>query len=137
MKHMLLLFGCLIFLAGNAQDDPYYGKIKIRKPHPVSFFVDIDSTPVYVPGGLEESIYSQLVRPEPWNPADYPNKGLVVIRTIIDERGNVIHVESKTAKSALSNEAGRVIEKLGRFQPHVLEGKAVPARFDIPVNFNW
>lgn len=137
MKPLVILLCTLFAFSGNAQDDPYYGKIKLKKPHAVAFFVDVEETPEYNPGRLEEAIYDGLVRPEPWNSNDYDTKGLVVMRTIVDERGNVIHVETKTKKSVLTQEAKRMIEKLGKFQPHLLEGKAVPARFDIPVNFNW
>jgi hypothetical protein len=137
MKPLVLLLCTLFALSGNAQDDPYYGKIKLRKPGSVAFFVDVDETPLYIPGRLEEAIYSGLARPEPWNSNDYDTKGLVVMRVIADAKGNVIHVEAKTTKSALTQEARRMIEKLGRFQPHQLDGKPVSVRFDIPVNFNW
>ena len=120
-----------------AQDDPYYGKIKLRKPNSFAFFVDIEKTPEYIPGQLEKAIYDNLVRPEPWNVADYPNKGLVVMRVIIDEKGNVIDVDSKTQKSALTAEAKRVLSQLGRFTPHVHGDRTVQARFEVPVNFNW
>lgn len=134
----LIFFLCLAFsFTGIAQDDPYYGKIKLRKPKSVAFFVDIDKTPEYIPGRLEEAIYSNLNRPEPWNANAYHTKGVIVMRIIIDARGNVIHVDSESKKSELIIEAKRVIEKLGRFQPHLLEEKPVSARFNIPVNFNW
>jgi len=137
MKSLLFLLCCLFSLTGLAQDDPYYGKIKLRKPKSVAFFVDIDHTPEYILGHLEEAIYSNLNRPEPWNDSDYETKGVIVMHVIIDAQGNVIHVDSESEKSALTAEAKRVIENLGRFQPHFLKEKPVSARFDIPINFNW
>ena len=137
MKSIVFFICCFSSLTGIAQDDPYYGKIKLKKQNPVAFFVDIDYTPEYILGHLEEAIYSNLNRPKPWNESDYETKGVIIMRVIIDEKGNVIYVDSELKKSTLITEAMRVIENLGRFQPHILKEKPVSARFEIPINFNW
>ena len=133
---MRLLFSIILIglcTSTFSQDDLRYGKIKVRKPKPVDFYVEIDHTPDYATGNLEDDIYDHLNFP---HEADL-DQAIVVMSLIIDQYGRVVWVEAEDdPESLFALEAKRVLSTfVGNFSPHTLDGRAVPASFDIPIKF--
>ncbi|GAB3825298.1 hypothetical protein GCM10028895_34740 [Pontibacter rugosus] len=63
--------------------------------------------------------------------------GVVVISFIVDENGELCNpVVAQSVDQDLDNEALRVVKKMPKWQPAKLEGKAVSAKYNLPVRFS-
>jgi TonB family protein len=62
--------------------------------------------------------------------------GAVVLRAVIDERGDVRVLKVVRSVPELDEEAIRVVESSWRFHPATKNGRPVPALSDLVVRFN-
>ena len=125
---LLLLFICsTVHNSTFAQDDPKYGVIKVRKPKPIEFFVEIDYVPQYLKGDLYDDLYKNLDEIDDQNQT-------IWMHVIMDEHGQVIWAEERDKQS---NETIKTIvealKKLRAFEPHSEKGINVPSQFLVPV----
>ena len=116
------------------QDDPRFGTIIVRKPNPIEFFIEVDSTPNYLLGDLQNDIYNNLVTPS----RVISKPEILMMEVIIDKSGSIVWVDApENANGILVREAKRVLSNfIGSFQPHTEQGLLVPAKFVIPIRFN-
>lgn len=124
---LLLVIFNTICISVAAQGEPKYGVIKVRKPEPVEFFVEIDYVPEYTKGDLYDDLYKNLDHLEDQNTTIWMN-------VIMDERGQVIWAEQRDKQSnAVIRAIVHALKELKIFTPHEEQGLNVPAQFLIPV----
>jgi periplasmic protein TonB len=86
------------------------------------------SRPQIIPGTKVEPRYTEQAR-------QARLQGVVVLRAVIDERGNVIDIELRTRlRFGLDEEAVKAVSQW-KFTPALLHGRPVKVFFDLTVNF--
>jgi periplasmic protein TonB len=86
------------------------------------------SRPRIIPGTKVEPRYTELAR-------QARLQGIVVLRAVIDERGNVVDVEiRKQLRFGLDEEAVKAVSQW-KFTPAMLDGRPVKVYFDLTVQF--
>lgn len=139
MKHILLIMFSLLALVPKTfaqQNDPKFGKIKVRKYVEPQFYVEIDYVPEYAagPNALLDDIQAGIIYPEA--AVEEKLKGVVMVEVVIDKFGNVNHTEiSQSPHKELNRAALAAAKSLGKFAPHMEKGMVVPAKFVLPVEF--
>jgi len=98
-------------------------------------FLKPDSMPQF-PGGIDSIltyIQNNLIYPAI---ADYCIEGKVFISFIVEPDGNLTNLKVIRSLDQLADtEALKVIKKMPKWLPAKCNGKFVPARFIVPVNF--
>lgn len=124
---------CLCFTRdGFAQEDHKKGTIKVRKPKPFEFYIELDEIPAYLKGDLIGDINSVKNHDLPKSPDPH----VVLLEVIIDKQGSINWSQIKSGLGdPYDQEALRICELLGSFQPAKLEGNTWPALFVLPVRF--
>ncbi len=114
--------------------DSKKGTIKVRKPKPAEFYVEIDYTPEYKNGNLQDAIYGNMEYPK-----EAKNRGIggiVIVEVITTSQGQITWAKVKDGvEASLDAEALRLVKNLQNFKPVVIEGRAVPVQFTIPIKF--
>lgn len=134
MIKSILLFLLVIPLVSlsHAQQDHKKGVIKVRKPAPSEFFVEIDYIPAYLGGDLIEAINKRMDVGENLSPAPH----VVVVEVIIGRSGAVNWCKVKESLGhPFDAEAVNIVRSLGPFDPFKQEGNIWPAKFLLPVRF--
>jgi TonB family protein len=130
-----VLFLCVFCCVSSmclAQTDHKKGTIKVRKPKPFEFYIELDEIPAYRDGDLIVAMNSLKSSDLPASPDPH----VVVLEVIIDKQGSINWVQVKSSLGdPFDSEAVRISKRLGQFQPAKLEGNTWPALFSLPVRF--
>ena len=118
-------------------------KKKITK---VYTFAEVDKTPQFPTCNNSTSIAcynTELIKhiqdnfAYPQTAVDNNIEGIVMVKFVIDDRGNVINIDTKSANNAkvLETAAEILIKKLPKFSPATKNGNPVNVAYSFPVNF--
>jgi protein TonB len=121
-------------------ENPTYDIVPIEEP-PVVVHNDIvdfpDISPEF-PGG-EEARLKFLLQNVHYPPSarEMRLEGRVVIGFVVERDGSISNVQViRSASSTLDEEAVRVAKLMPKWQPGLQKGKAVRARFNMPITFS-
>lgn len=127
-----------------SSDKPTSGKTKTSNSSPLppvveeerfendpAYFLSVEVMPEPV-GGME-TIYKKLVYPEAAK--DRGIEGIVIIKTFIDEYGEVTNAEVEKGIGGGCDEAARLAVYYTKFKPGMQRGKPVRVQMQIPVEF--
>lgn len=74
---------------------------------------------------------------------NYPKKairknisGKVIVKFVINKKGEIENIQAKGPHSLLEDEASRIIKLLPKMKPGTQRGKSIAVRYAIPINFN-
>ena len=111
---------------------------KFNKQIQFDYYEKVDDMPEF-PGGktdLEKYIKDNLNYPESAREAKI--EGTVTIRFILSPTGNIMNIRTLDAPAGgnvLIKEAQRIVQRMPRWKPGKLEGKAVYTEIIIPLQF--
>ena len=109
---------------------------KQRHPEKFTIYNDVDQKPTF-PGGAEalnaylhdEVIYPSVAK-------KYKIQGRPVISFVIEKNGSITSAKVvRSVDPALDKEALRVVNKMPKWNPGILNGKPVRTQFTIPITF--
>lgn len=95
-----------------------------------------DKMPEY-PGGMTETMkYLSRSIKYPQKARDKGEQGRVVLQFVVERDGSITDVEVvKGVSSSIDKEAIRVIKKMPKWNPGILNGKPVRVRYTLPIMF--
>lgn len=111
---------------------------KFNKQIQFDYYEKVDDMPEFPEGkaGLEKYIKDNLNYPESAREAKI--EGTVTIRFILSPTGNIMNIRTLDAPAGgnvLIKEAQRIVQRMPRWKPGKLEGKAVYTEIIIPLQF--
>lgn len=119
-----------------ARDNRDINKDNGKQSDDNTFFPIVDIEPEF-PGGVKslmEFISGNLRYPA--YAADNGIQGKVTLIFVVEKDGTITNIQELSSPSEdLTREAMRVVQSMPRWKPGILDGKAVPVRFMIPITF--
>lgn len=111
---------------------------KFNKQIQFDYYEKVDDMPEFPGGkaGLEKYIKDNLNYPESAREAKI--EGTVTIRFILSPTGNIMNIRTLDAPAGgnvLIKEAQRIVQRMPRWKPGKLEGKAVYTEIILPLQF--
>tara|TARA_R110002020_G_scaffold405726_2_gene615757 strand:+ start:5421 stop:5810 length:390 start_codon:yes stop_codon:yes gene_type:complete len=127
MKKLLsILFGCLLALSTNAQDNRIEEEVLVDP---------IELLPTF-PGGMD-SVYTYINRNNQWYEKRTTVSGTVIAGFIVNEKGEISDIKIlKKLYPTCDKEAVRLIENMPNWIPAKENGKTVSKRMVLPIRFS-